>query len=154
MIYDYLGDFMKVKFGYKFREKNRARYENALRFYLDKLGVTEKDLKGVEVTIFLRKSKDRGCCQHDEGVRKPKLFDIIISPGGPVSPLQTLAHETVHLKQFVLGELRMLSKCNKWKGKVWKSDGTDLDDYYDSPWEIEAFGKEQGLYVRFLNEEN
>ena len=144
---------MIVKFTNRFRVKKRPRYESALRFYLSKLGLTDDNLKDVEVSIFLRKSKDRGCCQHDFGVRNPKSFEIIISPGGPVSPLQTLAHEAVHLKQFLLGELRMLSKCCKWKGEVWKSDGSDLDSYYDSPWEVEAYGKEEGLYVRFLVEE-
>jgi hypothetical protein len=27
-----------------------------------------------------------------------------------------------------------------------------MDDYYDSPWEIEAFGREEGLFLRFLND--
>jgi hypothetical protein len=27
-----------------------------------------------------------------------------------------------------------------------------MDSYYDSPWEIEAFGREVGLYLRFVGQ--
>jgi len=144
---------MLIKFTNRFRKEKRARYENALRYYLKKLGMTEQELEDVEVSLFLRKSEDRGCCQYDLGVRRPRQFEIIISPGGPYSPLQVLAHEAVHLKQFIRGELLLFSKCCKWKGRVWKQGETELDSYYDSTWEIEAYGKEEGLYVRFLVEE-
>lgn len=61
----------------------------------------------------------------------------------------TLAHEMVHVKQYATGELRDYVKStslNRWQGKI-------IDDskisYWDRPWEIEAFGREFGLYARF-----
>lgn len=57
--------------------------------------------------------------------------------------LMTLAHECVHLKQYAMGEID--ENMNTWKGtRVPKST-----DYWDSPWEIEAYGREKGLYIRF-----
>jgi hypothetical protein len=37
-------------------------------------------------------------------------------------------------------------------GKVWKPNGKE-DHYFDSPWEIEAFGREVGLYQKWLASE-
>ena len=58
----------------------------------------------------------------------------------------------VHVKQWARGELKDVMKgyslC-KWKGKVFD---TDKVEYYDAPWEIEAFGREYGLYIRWRNE--
>lgn len=57
--------------------------------------------------------------------------------------LMTLAHEMVHLKQYAMGELD--ENMNAWKGRRIASNV----DYWDTPWEIEAHGREAGLYVRF-----
>jgi hypothetical protein len=55
----------------------------------------------------------------------------------------------VHVKQYAKGELKdylRVNKC-KWKGKIIDSDAVD---YWDHPWEIEAHGREKGLYVKYL----
>ena len=58
--------------------------------------------------------------------------------------LQNFAHEMVHVKQWARGELkdvmRGYSLC-KWKGEL---VDTEKVEYYDTPWEIEAFGREYG----------
>jgi hypothetical protein len=63
--------------------------------------------------------------------------------------LLTLAHEVVHVKQYATGELRDYRKRyhrTRWQGKV-------VDEhevyYYDLPWEIEAHGREGGMYIRW-----
>ena len=61
----------------------------------------------------------------------------------------TLAHEMVHVKQYATGELRDYVKStslNRWQGKI--VDDSKIN-YWDRPWEIEAFGREFGLYARF-----
>ena len=65
-----------------------------------------------------------------------------------VEILKTLAHEIVHVKQYVMGEL-------KWRdaGLVYKGinhDPKNLMEYYDLPYEIEAYGREKGLLAGFL----
>lgn len=66
--------------------------------------------------------------------------------------LITVAHEMVHMKQFARGELyhSSVKHANKWKGKWYKQDS----EYWDLPWEIEAHGRELGLFVRWARDRN
>jgi len=61
--------------------------------------------------------------------------------------LLTICHEMVHVKQYARGELYYSSRksMNRWQGAWIKKDL----DYWDSPWEIEAMGRESGLFVRW-----
>ena len=62
--------------------------------------------------------------------------------------LESVAHEMVHLKQFAKGEMRDMMTADKteWFGQTLHSRS---HDYYDLPWEIEAHGREVGLFVRW-----
>ena len=56
----------------------------------------------------------------------------------------TLAHEMVHVKQYAKGQLKVKynRKCEPrfiWMGRKYNKD------YYDMPWEIEAFSRERIL---------
>ena len=53
----------------------------------------------------------------------------------------TLAHEMVHVKQYARGQVTHSKnrKARYWMGKKVK------EDYYNQPWEIEAFSKERVL---------
>ncbi len=54
--------------------------------------------------------------------------------------LTTLAHELVHVKQYECGELTQNSEDNI--------------PYWDKPSEIEAYGREVGLFVTWAEENN
>jgi hypothetical protein len=60
--------------------------------------------------------------------------------------ISTLAHEIVHIKQMIRGELVIKSSHSKWNGKTFPASY----DYYNSPWEIEAYGREVGLTYKYL----
>jgi len=62
-----------------------------------------------------------------------------------------VCHEMVHVKQYARGELYESSAQNKhrWQGKWINKD----PDYWDQPWEIEAHGRETGLFVRWAESE-
>jgi hypothetical protein len=63
---------------------------------------------------------------------------------------ETIAHEMVHIKQLATNQLYEVSpKKFMWNGKIWKPEEYE-DDYYDRPWEIEAHGREKGLYQRWI----
>lgn len=68
----------------------------------------------------------------------------------PYQLISTVAHEMVHIKQIARGQLRYEKVGKKdrafWCGK----DMTDLP-YYERPWEIEAFGKQEILARRFTD---
>ena len=65
-----------------------------------------------------------------------------------VEILKTLAHEIVHVKQYVLGELRSRDVGLVYKGI--NHEAMNLMEYFKLPYEIEAYGREKGLLIAFL----
>ena len=58
--------------------------------------------------------------------------------------LETVAHEMVHVKQYARRELHPVHET--WCGKTYNPKKVS---YWDLPWEIEAHGREVGLFVRW-----
>lgn len=83
------------------------------------------------------------------GVRE---FEIEIEKDRPIDELLvTLAHEMVHLKQFATRELtssHVPAHISRWQGR---EINENLVNYWDLPWEIEAHGRERGLFYRFTD---
>jgi len=75
----------------------------------------------------------------------------------PISALKNLlvdlGHELVHVKQYLNNEIFDYANGDvRHKGiKFDSSYLLDEEKYYDSPWEIEAYGREWGLYKIFCN---
>mgnify|MGYP003328371186 CR=1 FL=1 len=62
-----------------------------------------------------------------------------------------LAHEMVHVKQYAKGEMKDIfrpARMVKWHGVKYNIEETD---YWELPFEIEAYGREKGLYIKFMN---
>jgi hypothetical protein len=55
--------------------------------------------------------------------------------------MRTVAHEMVHVKQYARNELHVEHD------KCWKNDFYTNTNYWELPWEIEAHGREIGLFV-------
>ena len=90
---------------------------------------------------------DRGMSKRD-GCRGtvfqvgPKSLGMVIDTAMSIENLIiTLAHEMVHVKQYARGQITHGKnlKSKFWMGQRIKSQ------YYDSPWEIEAYSKERVL---------
>ena len=62
--------------------------------------------------------------------------------------LETIAHEMVHVKQYARRELHPVHET--WCGKTYNPEKVS---YWDLPWEIEAHGREVGLFVRWAEQE-
>jgi len=58
--------------------------------------------------------------------------------------LETVAHEMVHVKQYARREMNPHS--DDWLGKTYNPKKVS---YWDLPWEIEAHGREVGLFIRW-----
>ena len=58
--------------------------------------------------------------------------------------LETVAHEMVHVKQYARRELHPVH--DTWCGKTYNPKKVS---YWDLPWEIEAHGREVGLFIRW-----
>lgn len=67
--------------------------------------------------------------------------------------LLTLAHELVHVKQFIRCELGETLKKDGIEFTRWHGEYVtqDEDEYDEWPWEIEARGREYGLYRKWEN---
>lgn len=106
----------------------------------------------------------RAWCTYDGLDGEIKNFSVILNvrdlnqrakmlPIRLKSLFMNLGHELVHVKQYLNGEIfDYVSGDVRYKGTYF--DSTWLEDeeaYYDSPWEVEAYGREYGLYKLFCN---
>ena len=96
-----------------------------------------------------QKEKAYGYCHIvDDNLNKPREFMIELDASmkyGFDQILTWLAHEMVHLKQFVRGEL-----FDYETGRVqWKSRSFGRLHHDDQPWEKEAYRLEGKLYEEF-----
>jgi hypothetical protein len=75
----------------------------------------------------------------------PRKFLIELHPGiGAKNILKTLAHEMIHVKQYVYNETD--EYLSMWRGKKINHEKVD---YWKHPWEIDAYGNEAGLMYNF-----
>lgn len=143
-----------------FTQKQTAELAEAANFFAHIL-MDPRMVRNLIIDIeHTRKSDVQGECVDEDGTRNPRWFTINLRGAkGDDDIIKTLAHEMVHVKQHAKNELQSgvmiasrggLKMTSKWMGEIWKPKGKE-DHYYDSPWEIEAYGREIGLYHRWLN---
>lgn len=103
-------------------------------------------MRTLEITVKLKKPKGAmGYCLEGDSNRD---FEIEIDSTQKLRPLlETLAHEMVHVKQFARRELHPAT--DTWYGKTYNPKKIS---YWDLPWEIEAHGRECGLFIRWAEE--
>ena len=155
---------MQIKFygkNVKLSSNSNLRIEDidqAARFYADML-MTKRLTKNLTIEIRFdktawKKSDDALCEIEDWDSRSPRWFKIYIKPNLPRARiLKALAHEFVHVKQYATNELKQYVKSSsvvRWQKKMIDEDKIS---YWDQPWEIEAFGREVGLYLRYVEHE-
>jgi hypothetical protein len=147
---------MKVRVKGKPERVGIDRVKDAAHFYGEQL-MSKRLRERLIVTIdfvTLAPPFVLGFCTWDDDNRRPKEFLIELDRTLSVrKTLRTLAHEMVHVKQYARGELfDPISKPGhvKWMGSLIPMH--DDDKYWDLPWEIEAYGREVGLYHRFKSQ--
>ena len=142
-----------------YRSQNLDLYQalgNAVEFYGEVL-LGKRMAKNVHVSVKLTKNLKKkeqayGFCHIiDDSLSRPREFMIELdaSMRHPFSQILTwLAHEMVHLKQFVRKEL-----WDYESGQVqWKTRSYGKVHYADQPWEKEAYRLESELYEMFEEE--
>ena len=135
----------------------RKLVELATWFYAEKL-MGKRLMGSLELTVNLKKNllskegNEGSAIWDDDGVR-PREFTIELDSTVKIRNLLiTLAHEMVHVKQWAKDE--MYEYMNTMGMVRFKGEKIHLEltDYWDYPWEIEAFGKQLGLFVRFCED--
>ena len=132
------------------KERFRPYVKIAAIFFAEQL-ISKKMLENIYLRIkFDSKLEVYGYASVEEynDSGKPREFCIEINPNiGAHDILETLAHEMVHVKQYAYSEMN--EACTRWLGnKV--PEGLD---YYNEPWEIEAYGMSRGLFSKFVSKE-
>jgi len=132
----------------------RKLVESATWYYAEKL-MGKRLMSGLEITIKLKKNllskegNEGSAIWEDDGYR-PKEFTIELDTTVKIRNLLiTLAHEMVHVKQWAKDEMyeyMNVAGLVRFKGE---KVHMVITDYWDYPWEIEAYGKQLGLFVRF-----
>ena len=107
----------------------------------------KKELKLENSKYSLVILTDRGMSKRD-GCRGtvfqvgPKALGMVLDTAVNLENLIiTIAHEMVHVKQYARGQIK---HGKNLKSKLWMGQRIKAQ-YYDSPWEIEAYSKERVL---------
>lgn len=104
-----------------------------------------------------KESGSLGTCADVDGNYPPRDFEIEVASDLSRRYLLTvLAHELVHLKQYARGEMKhMADGRHRWYGKIFDSSVDTADSNYEMmPWEIEARGLEEILFVDWAETNN
>jgi hypothetical protein len=134
-------------------------------FAMAKLVPSKKLRDNISIDVHLRKHLNAGEAKLAEHANRyrPRDFKVLLNHHDMEKDdygrertdtewaheiLKTLAHELVHVKQYVMGELTWRDRGLLWKGHLYTPE--HLGEYFDTPYEIEAFGRERGLLVTFL----
>ena len=140
------------------KRKEKALLKEAAEFFANRL-MDPRMVRKLTLDIEVYNNLDvEGECVDEDGIRNPRWFTISLKSQDIKDMIKTLGHEMVHVKQHAKNELQTghavaarggLKIYSKWMGEVWKAKRKE-DDYFDSPWEIEAYGREVGLYAKWV----
>lgn len=127
-------------------------YKEAAEFYASKLGIPEDTI--IAINLYEDTQSIAGYCEyHEEDVIPYFLVGIDETDydGQEDDPISVLAHEMVHVKQYVKGELVDHGRYCSWHGKKYAAEvDINSEEYFFSPWEVEAYGMQVGLYRMYL----
>ena len=112
--------------------------------------------KNVEIDLILdsklfTKTKTYGMAIWEDRHVRGRQFSIEVDVTFSfVSIVHTVAHEMVHVKQWALGEYYAI--LNRDEHYVFRKETIDANavDYWELPWEIEAYGRSVGLVVTWI----
>jgi hypothetical protein len=139
----------------------RPAVQNKARITIKILG--ESEIKDAADLLDLKKYK--AWCTYDgideHGIKK---FTVVLDhkhlnkrAKKPLTRLKNilvdLGHELVHVKQYLNNEIFDYKDGSvRYKGIVFDdSYYVDEESYFESPWEIKAYGREGGLYRMFCS---
>lgn len=137
------------------RQMRASETFEAVDFY-GSLLLSKKLQSGIFIDIvYASNIEDAGICEWMDTNHRPKEFRITIFDDlSRRNTLLALAHEMCHVRQYARGQLKELVTKNGINKRIirWENRYVNLDKvhYYDTPWEIDAKGREFGLYDRYL----
>ena len=158
---------MRVRIHAKGLDKTfRLAMYGMVEYSMSKLIPSKRLRNNLEINIHMRNHPESGEAMIDEfdDRRRPRSFRVILdrtkmefNDSGEertdaevaLEILKTLGHELVHVKQYALGELTT-DRYGALRYNGVHYNPKNLLEYFDLPYEIEAYGREKGLLVGFL----
>ena len=138
-------------------KRDRDDLESLYNFVLDKF-MSKRLKNNIHVDLKLNPYLLKRTGHHGEAIwedthRKGREFSIELEKNIPRGLLMsTFAHELIHVKQWALGEFYQEMRRTGHHKFLNKSYNINEIDYWDLPWEIEAYGRSVGLVVRWVRE--
>ena len=138
--------------------RNADKLEEAARFFAAQL-MHARTVQKLEIDIEVVRTLDvTGECISEDEHKNPRYFTIRLKQQPVEEMIRTLGHEMVHVKQYAKNELSKQFRVarggirigSKWHGEFWDPKSKE-DGYWDAPWEIEAYGREVGLYHKWFH---
>ena len=127
--------------------------KQAANSFANKL-LTSRMIPSIRIHINITDQLDGGgfCSTLDDAPHR-EFFIELARTHYRLDLIKTLAHEMVHVKQIARGNVKF-SYYNKYNIAKWYDTFYDMEivDYWDQPWEIEAYGLENSLVAMFLAE--
>jgi Zn-finger domain-containing protein len=132
------------------RQFKNKKLSNTLRratlFYLNCLNQYNSN-----ITVHIVQMPDLGADGTCEKISKKEFIIELNSDLKLEHCLITLAHEAVHIKQYLTKQLKTwylkTGTIDIWEGKRFRNV-----DYFQQPWEAEALLLEEQLYIDFVSE--
>lgn len=137
----------------------RSIVKKATRWMLGYLvGSRIADTMEINISLIDNLKKNEGSfgdCIYTEDNVRPREFEIRIdTKQTPYSRLLTLAHEMIHVKQYVKNEMYEYNNSSlygaiRFKNKIYWHDTIR---YRNLPWEKEAFAKQRMLLIEWAKD--
>ena len=145
---------MNINISGKSNKLSKKESRQILLWAADRL-MGERLSKNVEVNLVFKNMKHEPasgyCWPEDFGERYNRIFCIEVNTNKTRrNQIRTLLHEMVHVKQHAKGEWRYdlrSDQMSRWLGELHNENDYI---YWELPWEIEAYGREEGLYRMYL----
>lgn len=81
-------------------------------------------------------------------IGKDNTYVIWVDELGRYESIGILAHELIHLVQYKTKEIIVEKDFIEWKGKKYSYDDVRNMDYFERPWEQDAFSKQNELKLK------
>jgi hypothetical protein len=147
-------------FGKLYHEHDNDLIQVAFKFFAEELDISGEKQVSLKVVDNIGRGDMAGFCMpvfnKDESIKEMKItikrYPVVLGM------IEALAHEMVHAKQYIKGELTTEVKWRWFLFIPYLSirhyfNGKRVDNlpYWDRPYEQEAFIKQKELTRRFLN---
>lgn len=128
--------------------KLNSNQRSAIQYFADKL-ISKQMQRHISIRVYLTRYAANFGETHIVGYNEkdqPREFTLEIrSKLCEKEKLRTIAHEIVHVKQYLYKELN--EQMTLWKGQKVDSDAIP---YFKQPWEIEAHELGDKLYEEYM----